>query len=290
MGLPSWPVIADIFDGALVVAVVATVLTLGLSMTMGEVLASVRRRRLFVALILVNVLVIPVLAWAIATAMPLSRAQTAAMLVSTAGAGGAGGLKATQLARANLPLAVTLVIALQLTNLVVLPAWLHVALPAATIETAPLLARLVGLILVPLALSMLVRARWPGSARLVGPLVRLCDVSVVVALVAGVVSTRMQIAAAMHGWFIPSALLVVGVAMAMGALPGRRVRADRDTGALVSGMRFAALALIVIGAQSGDSATYLAPALVYALLDLAVAIGAGLLLGRRSRQLVPMAP
>ena len=290
MGLPSWPVIADIFDGALVVAVVATVLTLGLSMTMGEVLASVRRRRLFVALILVNVLVIPVLAWAIATAMPLSRAQTAAMLVSTAGAGGAGGLKATQLARANLPLAVTLVIALQLTNLVVLPAWLHVALPAATIETAPLLARLVGLILVPLALSMLVRARWPGSARLVGPLVRLCDVSVVVALVAGVVSTRTQIAAAMHGWFIPSALLVVGVAMAMGALPGRRVRADRDTGALVSGMRFAALALIVIGAQSGDSATYLAPALVYALLDLAVAIGAGLLLGRRSRQLVPMAP
>ena len=290
MGLPSWPVIADIFDGALVVAVVATVLTLGLSMTMGEVLASVRRRRLFVALILVNVLVIPVLAWAIATAMPLSRAQTAAMLVSTAGAGGAGGLKATQLARANLPLAVTLVIALQLTNLVVLPAWLHVALPAATIETAPLLARLVGLILVPLALSMLVRARWPGSARLVGPLVRLCDVSIVVALVAGVVSTRMQIAAAMHGWFIPSALLVVGVAMAMGALPGRRVRADRDTGALVSGMRFAALALIVIGAQSGDSATYLAPALVYALLDLAVAIGAGLLLGRRSRQLVPMAP
>ena len=167
MGLPSWPVIADIFDGALVVAVVATVLTLGLSMTMGEVLASVRRRRLFVALILVNVLVIPVLAWAIATAMPLSRAQTAAMLVSTAGAGGAGGLKATQLARANLPLAVTLVIALQLTNLVVLPAWLHVALPAATIETAPLLARLVGLILVPLALSMLVRARWPGSARAV---------------------------------------------------------------------------------------------------------------------------
>ena len=290
MGLPSWPVIADIFDGALVVAVVATVLTLGLSMTMGEVLASVRRRRLFVALILVNVLVIPVLAWAIATAMPLSRAQTAAMLVSTAGAGGAGGLKATQLARANLPLAVTLVIALQLTNLVVLPAWLHVALPAATIETAPLLARLVGLILVPLALSMLVRARWPGSAWLVGPLVRLCDVSIVVALVAGVVSTRMQIAAAMHGWFIPSALLVVGVAMAMGALPGRRVRADRDTGALVSGMRFAALALIVIGAQSGDSATYLAPALVYALLDLAVAIGAGLLLGRRSRQLVPMAP
>ena len=290
MGLPSWPVIADIFDGALVVAVVATVLTLGLSMTMGEVLASVRRRRLFVALILVNVLVIPVLAWAIATAMPLSRAQTAAMLVSTAGAGGAGGLKATQLARANLPLAVTLVIALQLTNLVVLPAWLHAALPAATIETAPLLARLVGLILVPLALSMLVRARWPGSARLVGPLVRLCDVSVVVALVAGVVSTRTQIAAAMHGWFIPSALLVVGVAMAMGALPGRRVRADRDTGALVSGMRFAALALIVIGAQSGDSATYLAPALVYALLDLAVAIGAGLLLGRRSRQLVPMAP
>ena len=73
MGLPSWPVIADIFDGALVVAVVATVLTLGLSMTMGEVLASVRRRRLFVALILVNVLVIPVLAWAIATA---SRARS----------------------------------------------------------------------------------------------------------------------------------------------------------------------------------------------------------------------
>ena len=70
----------------------------------------------------------------------------------------------------------------------------------------------------------------------------------------------------------------------MGAAAARE-RADATTASLVSGMRFAALALVLISTSVNDDPAYLAPALVYSLLDLVVSIGVGLWLGRHARGL-----
>ena len=94
-----------LFDVTLVVGVVTTVLSLGVSMTLAEAVAPLRRRGLVLTLLLVNILLVPAVAWAIALALPMTEPQVSALVLTSAGAGGAAGLKAAQLSRtANLPL------------------------------------------------------------------------------------------------------------------------------------------------------------------------------------------
>ena len=274
-----------LFDVTLVVGVVTTVLSLGVSMTLAEAVAPLRRRGLVLTLLLVNILLVPAVAWAIALALPMTEPQVSALVLTSAGAGGAAGLKAAQLSRtANLPLAVSLVVLLQLANLVSLPFWIQSALPGASIPTRTLLTQLVALILVPLAIALLLRARRAGAAALTGPLVGISNVAVGAALVIGVVAHWAEIVSVLRSCVIPATLLIIAAGMAMGAAAARE-RADATTASLVSGMRFAALALVLISTSVNDDPAYLAPALVYSLLDLVVSIGVGLWLGRHARGL-----
>ena len=267
----------------MVVGVVTTVLSLGVSMTAGEVLAPLRRWALVGGLVVVNCVAVPVVAWALTSLMPLTQAQGAALILTSAGAGGAAGLKAAQLARvANLPLALSLVILLQVLNLASLPVWIRIALPGAEIPTGSLLAQLIGLILLPLAVALWLRARRPSVANAAPALVRIGNVAVGLALVTGVIGSWTEIVTVLGSWVIPCSLLIIVAGAGLGAVVAGRDSADATTAALVSGMRFAALALVLISRTLDNDAEHLAPALVYSLLDLGLAIAAGLWLGRRA--------
>ena len=277
--------LAALFQVALVVGVVTTVLSLGVSMTFAEAVAPLRRRGLVLTLVLVNCLLVPAVAWAITVGLPMTEPQASALILTSAGAGGAAGLKAAQLSRtANLPLAVSLVVLLQLANLVTLPFWIQVALPGAAIPTRTLLSQLIALILAPLAIALVWRARRTGAAAFAGPLVGISNVAVGAALVIGVLAHWSAIVSLLRSWVIPATLLIIAAGMAMGAAAAGQ-RADSTTAALVTGMRFAALALVLISTAVADDPAYLAPALVYSLLDLVVSIGAGVWLGARARGL-----
>ena len=55
----------------------------------------------------------------------------------------------------------------------------------------------------------------------------------------------------------------------------------RTTTALVTGMRFASLGLIIIGTQLGGDGDYLGPALTFALLDFLLPVVAAVEFGRK---------
>jgi len=69
-------------------------------------------------------LVIPAAAWGIAELSPMNSKYVPGLVLATIGAGSAASLKAAQLARrADLPLAVSVVVVLQLVNIVAVPLW-----------------------------------------------------------------------------------------------------------------------------------------------------------------------
>lgn len=273
-----------LFNVGVGVSIVATVASLGLTLPLSAVLEPLRRWGLVVPVIVVNVVLLPVAAWGITGVVGLSEDAAAGVTLAAIGSAGAAGLKATQLSkRADLGLALSLVIVLQVLNLVAVPLWAGRVVTGATLSPTVIVRNLLLLVLAPLVVGLAVRSRLPERASAWHPiLVRTGNVALAVAVVAGVAANLDSLAEFAGSGVTVASIAIVTLALLGGVLVGGREPAARVTTGLVTGMRFAALGLIVIGTQLDGDPAILGPAIVYALIDMVVAIGVGIAIGRRS--------
>jgi len=277
-------VLTALFNAGVAVSIIATVLSLGMSFTLAQVLAPLRRVWLVVGMVTLNAIFIPAIAWGVARLLPLSDATVAGLTLATLGAGSAAGLKATQLAkRADLPLAVALVVVLQLVNLVAVPLWAGRVVTGASISAGEIVKNLLVLVLIPLVVGLFIRARYAENATRWQPeLVRVANLALGVALVAGIAVNWQTIISLFGSWALVAAVVIVLIALGLGLLLGWQDSATRATTGLTSGMRFGSLGLIIIGTQLGGNPAYLGPAICFALIDLLIPLAVATELGRRS--------
>ena len=88
-----------LFNAGIVISVGVTVLSLGLSFTVGQLVAPLHRVGLVISMVVLNAVVIPAAAWGIAKAMPMDSQFVPGLVLATLGAGSAASLKAAQLAK-----------------------------------------------------------------------------------------------------------------------------------------------------------------------------------------------
>lgn len=273
-----------VFNVGLALAIVLTVVSLGLALSPAEVIAPLSRPVLPIAMVVLNCLVIPGLAWVIARAGGLDRPAMTGVTLAAAGAAGAAGLKAVQLSRhADAALAVSLVVVLQLVNLVTVPLWAGAVVDGATLERAAILANLAMLILIPLAVGLVLRARLPqGAARWSAPMVAVSNVFLAIALLAGIIDNRSVLLDLLWSPTFLVCVLIVAVSALSGlALGLPRSRPVRIATCLITGVRFSALGLIIIGTQLEGAADVLGPALVFGLVNMVSMIVVAIVIGRR---------
>jgi predicted Na+-dependent transporter len=277
--------LAALFNAGIVISVGATVLSLGMTFTVGQLLAPLRRIGLVVAMIVLNAVVIPAVAWGVAKGFPITDAYVDGLVLATLGAGSAAGIKAAQLAnKADLPLAVSIVVVLQLVNIVSVPIWAGQVVGGASLSAWDILRSLLLLVLIPLVVGLVVKARYANhAAEWTGGLVKIANVALVVAIAAGVSVNWQTIVDLLGSWVLVASLVIVVIAVALGLLLGGKQAQVRTTTGLVSGMRFGSLGLIIIGTQLGANASYLGPALVFTLLDVLLPMVLAIELGRSSR-------
>jgi predicted Na+-dependent transporter len=276
--------LTHLFNAGVAVSIIATVLALGMSYRVAELVAPLRRVRLVVLVILVNSVLVPAAAWGIGTALPIDASAVTGMTLAAIGAASAAGLKATQLARrADLPLAVSLVVVLQFANLVAVPLWAGQVVSGASISASSILGNLLLLVLVPLALGLLARARYAAHAATWQlELAKVSNLALALALVAGISVNWQAIVSLLGSWVLLASALTATVAVVLGAVVGRADPETRTTTGLVSGLRFGSLGLIIIGTQLHGNADYLGPAIVFSLVDLIVVLLLSVEVGRRS--------
>ena len=82
---------ATIFRAGVAVAIVATVLSLGMTFPVAQLVAPLRRVRLVVAMAGLNTIVLPVAAWGIAKAVPISDGYVGGIALAAIGSAGAAG-------------------------------------------------------------------------------------------------------------------------------------------------------------------------------------------------------
>jgi predicted Na+-dependent transporter len=272
-----------LFNAGIVISIGATVLSLGMTYTVGQLLAPLRRVGLVVAMVVLNAVLIPAIAWGVAKGLPIKQASVDGLVLATLGAGSAAGIKAAQLAKnAELPLAVSIVVVLQLVNIVSVPIWAGHVVSGASLSAWDILKSLLLLVLIPLAVGLIVKARYADHAtEWTTGLVKIANLALVIAIAAGVGVNWQTIVDLFGSWVLAASLLILAIAIGLGMLLGGKSAQTRNTTGLVSGLRFGSLGLIIIGTQLGGNPDYLGPALVFALLDFLLPIVLAIEIGRK---------
>jgi len=280
-----------LFNAGIVVSVGATVLSLGMTFTIAQLLAPLGRVGLVLLMVVLNVVAIPAIAWGVAEAFPIKDAYVAGLVLVALGAGGAAGLKAAQLSRrVDLPLAVSLVVVLQVLDIVAVPLWAGRVVSGASLSAWDILKSLLALVLIPLVAGLLVRARYAEHAQdWMAGLVRVANVALVIAVAAGIAVNWETIVGMFGSWVLVASVVIIALCLVLGALVGGREVHTRTTTGLVSGVRFGSLGLIIIGTQLNGSPDYLGPAITFVLLDFFLPMVLAIEIGRRAQPAIKTA-
>jgi predicted Na+-dependent transporter len=294
-GVTANQLLTALFNAGIVISVGATVLSLGMTFTAGQLMAPLHRVVLVIAMVALNAVVIPAAAWGIAEVSPMGSKYVAGLVLATLGAGSAASLKAAQLAkRADLPLAVSVVVVLQLVNIVAVPVWAGQVVTGASISALDIVKSLLLLVLLPLAVGLFIRARYADHAKAWQPeLVKVANLALAIALATGIAANWSTIKSMFGSWVIVTAIIIIILAgvlgLLAGLLPGARSAEIRTTTGLVSVLRFGSLGLIIIGTQLHGDPTYLGPAITFALVDFILPLALAVEIGHRAGARAPAA-
>jgi predicted Na+-dependent transporter len=151
-------------NGAVLLFVVTTMLAMGLSLTVAQILAPLRRGRLVVLALVANFVLVPLLAFALTYLIPLSEPLKIGLILLGAAAGAPFLPKLAQFAHGNVAFSVGLMVLLMMVSIVSLPLVLPLLLPGVRVNPPSIAVSLLLTMLLPLGLALLVRARYPEPA------------------------------------------------------------------------------------------------------------------------------
>src|SRR5450755_789884 len=239
-GLSAQQLLAALFNAGIAISVGATVLSLGMTFTVGQLVAPLHRVVLVIAMVVLNAGVIPAAAWGIAEITPMGSKYVPGLVLATLGAGSAASLKAAQLAkRADLPLAVSVVVVLQLVNIVAVPLWAGQVVTGASISAWDIVKSLLALVLLPLVVGLFIRARYADHATSWRPeLVKAANLALVIAMATGIAANWSTIVSMFGSWVSATSIAIVILAGVIGLLVGGKSVEVRLTTGLVSSFRF----------------------------------------------------
>jgi BASS family bile acid:Na+ symporter len=279
------------FDLAFLVAVWvtlwATAVGSGLSHRPSEVVRAASNGRRFVSIVVLNAVAIPLVVVALTRALAVPDGYAAGLIIVGAASAGSLGLTGVRIARADLPLAIGLIVVLEVGNVLTIPVWSTILLSGA-VQPRPsdILATLILGVLLPLGVGQGIRVLRPARAQ--GWARGLALVSTVGFFgVVGLILWR-DMADVIKAWdhLVPVvAMATVVVALFAGWAVGGPTRESRLSASLVTSVRSNTPALAVASATYGATSDAASAIVVFALTSLTISGFLAIWLGRTtSRQ------
>jgi BASS family bile acid:Na+ symporter len=280
----------DLFNASLSVMLLTLVASLGMTFSVRQILAPVRKVWLLLGAILANSLLAPLIAIGVCHLFPLSsQARTGVELVTIAAIGPAA-LKACQLAkRADLAMAVSFTVVIGILNVFAAPLWAKAMISGASVSVGQILGDLALLVLLPLVVGAVLRARYTEHAvAWKTGLEKVSDIALYLTIGVGLALYWKLVVKSLGTWVIVCSAVIILIYIAMGWAVGLIERHDRQrasiTNSMLASLRFTPIGLIVISTVLKAQGAYLAPALIFCLLDTFIPFGAGAEIGRRVSQ------
>jgi BASS family bile acid:Na+ symporter len=169
---------------AMLVFVLSSMLGMGLGLTVGQILAPLRNVRLIALSLVANFLLMPLAAFGLARLLRLDEPLGVGLILLGASAGAPFLPKLAQIAKGNLAFAVGLMVLLMVLTIAYLPFVLPLLLEGVTVNPAKIARTLVLVMLLPLAVALAVRAKFPAAAgRAKPPLDKISNLSLIALIV-----------------------------------------------------------------------------------------------------------
>ncbi|MDZ5661755.1 bile acid:sodium symporter [Nocardioides sp. S-58] len=267
--------------------VIASMLAMGLALTIPDILASVSNVRLMLFALGVNFILVPGLAYAAAELLISDDnpgLKTGLILVGAA-AGAPFLPKLVQTAGGPLGLGVGLMVALMVVTIVYLPLALPVLLPGdVQVDSWEIAKSLIFLMLLPLGVGLLVRARYQELAARFQPVAtQVSTMAVAFLMVTLLVVNFRQIVDTVGTGGILAALIVLAGSFAAGFVVGGRPEENRSVLGLGTAQRNLSAAIVVAAQNFGDDPEVITMVMVVGVIGLVMLFAVAGELGRRSK-------
>jgi bile acid:Na+ symporter, BASS family len=227
---------------------IATMVSIGLQVTLPELRHALSDRRLLLRAVLVNFLLVPLLGLLLVWLLPLSADVSVGLLLLAVSAGGPNALQFTSKVKGGLANAAALLFILSLLSVPLAPVLGQALISTGKSLDLPVgraLAALLLYLLLPLLAGLAIHRLQPRLAeRLAKPLMLLGTIAFVVVVVRTMAVKKAAMAALVGPELLAMLALIVG-SMVLGWLFGGPARETRRVLASTTGMRNAAIALLI---------------------------------------------
>ena len=265
---------------SMLVFVIGSMLSMGLTLTIPQILKPLSSARLVAFALLVNFVLIPGLAYGFVLIFDLSGPLEIGLILLSTAAGAPFLPKLAQVAKGNVAFSVGLMVLLMIVTIIFLPLVLPLLLGDVEVNPWDIAQSLVILMLIPLAAGLLIRARYEETAANILPTFSMAsNIALITLAILGLVLNFDGMIGLVGTLGLLAGALFVIIALAVGYLAGGSDSGIRSVLGLGTGQRNISAALVV-AAQNFD-AEVLTYILVIAVISLIILMPAAGELGKR---------
>ena len=245
--------LSKIVPVVMLVFVVSSMLAVGLSLTVNEILAPLSRGKLVFLALLANFVLMPLAALVIARVLRLDQPLGIALLLLGAAAGAPFLPKLASIAKANLAFSVGLMVLLMVLTVAYMPLVLPLLIRGVSVDPMNIARSLLLLMLLPLAIGLGVKARFERVAQRVQPPINGVSSLSLAFLIVLMLATNIQNVISLIGTRgILASILFLLVGVGVGWLLGGPGLGTKGVLALGTAQRNIAAALVVSGQSFDD--------------------------------------
>jgi BASS family bile acid:Na+ symporter len=267
--------------------IVSSMLAMGMSLTMAQILAPLKNVRFAPLALLANFVLVPLLAYAIGLVLPLEQSLRTGLIVLGTAAGAPFLPKLVQGAKANVAFGVGLMVLLMVVTIGYMPIVLPLLLPGVAVDPWDIAKSLIVLMLIPLALGLLFKSHSPDSAEHWQPVMnKTSSLAMLLLMVVGLGLNVSNIVDLIGSLGILALLLFIVGSLLIGMLLGGRDASVRSVMGLGTAQRNVSAAILV-SAQNFAGTNTLSFVLVAAILLLLILLPTAKRLGARREAAAP---
>src|SRR5580765_8537801 len=237
----------------MVAFVLSSMLSMGLSLTVGQILAPLRNYRLIVLGLVANFVLMPFAAFAIARLFRLDEPLGIALILLGTASGAPFLPVLARISKGNLAFSVGLMVLLMVVTVGYMPVVLPLFLEGVSVNPMKIGRSLVFLMMLPLAIGLLVKARLSRLAASVQPSLGRVSILSLALLIVLLLITNMQNVLSLYGTRgVLASILFIAAGSGIGWLLGGPQPDTRGVMALGTAQRNIAAALVVGGQNFSD--------------------------------------
>ena len=276
-------ILAALANLAVGIFVITSMLSMGLSLTTGQIIAPLRNKRLVILALGANFVLVPIIAYAITLVLPVTETVRVGLILISTAAGAPLLPKLATTAKGNVALAVGLMVLLVVVTIIYMPLVLPLLLGDVEVSAWEIAQSLIVMLLTPLAIGLFTRARFENTAVRIQPTFGLvANIAFYVMIVLGLLLNVDSLIALIGAFGILAGVLLVTLSLVVGYFMGGSDSSIKSVTGLGTAMRNVSAALVV--ASLNFDSTVVSYMIVMLLISLVILMPAARVLGKRMGQ------